>query len=449
MTKMQGKMNRSYRFLKQCLIASLVVIFSTIASAQWSTLDLSEPKDGVTAIGLGSKVYFAGGGTSSFNINARTNKIEIFDIKTRQWSIAQLSQARQGMAAVQIGGKLLFASGDYKTNVDIYDTLTNQWTVRNLPEGRNGLAGTTLNSKAYFGGGYDGSGFIRETVYIFDTTTNAWTTKALSVARSRLTAASVGDKVIFAGGEVVGGYSKVVDIYNTTTNVWSTAELSEARSFLKSATIGSKVFFVGGLKRDATGTSGSNVVDIYDNSTGLWTRTTLATARLGHAVAVLGSKLYVAGGDNYLSVYHKSVEIYDANLGQWQATQQLSSTRSGLSGVSAAGYLFFAGGDTRSALVSTIDVTPTIRVSTKEFQKKDIAIYPSSASDYIVCQLAKTQNYDNLAIDIVDMTGRVHPVKSLLNKDYTLIDISHLPVGVYKLRAFEGDSFWIGSFIKK
>lgn len=449
MTKMQGKMNRSYLFLKQCLVASLVLIFSTIASAQWSTLDLSEPKDGVTAIGLGSKVYFAGGGTSSFNINARTSKIEIFDTKTKQWSIAQLSQARQGIAAVQLGSKLLFASGDYRTNVDIYDTLTNQWTVRNLPEGRNGLAGTSLNTKAYFGGGYDGPGFFRETVYIFDTVTNVWTTKALSVGRARLTAASVGDKVIFAGGEVSGGYSKVVDIYNTTTNMWTTAELSEARGFLKSATIGNKVFFVGGLKSDAAGRSGSNVVDIYDNATGLWTKTTLTNARLGHAVAVLGNKLYVAGGNNYLGVFHRSVEIYDTNLGQWEATQQLSSIRTGLSGVSAAGYLFFAGGDTRSALVSTIDVTPTIRVSTKDFQKKDMSIYPSSASDYIVCQLDKAQNYDNLTIDIVDMTGRIHAVKSLINKDHTLIDISQLPVGIYKLRAFEGNSFWIGSFMKK
>lgn len=435
-------------FLVTLLTFSTFTIF-----AQWSTLTLPEARCCMSAVGVGNKVYFAGGLTAYNPSVAASKKVDIFDVKTQLWTSTQLSVARSHIASARAGSKILFAGGDYNyaihyTNVDIYDTLTNQWTLYNLPEKRTNMAATSIGNKAFFGGGSDGD-FPQKTVYIFDATTNAWTTAALSVERGTLTAATVGDKVLFAGGSSwITGTSKVVDIYNNTTNTWSTAQLSEARYHLKSATIGNKVFFVGGLKSDQTA---SNVVDIYDNTTGTWSVKTLTSARLGHSLAVIGNKLYIAGGDNYVGVYYKTVEIYDANLDQWQTTQQLTTTRTSLTAASAAGYVFFAGGELQgsSAMSNVVDVSPALRVSTKEFQKNNIAIYPSVSADYIVCQLDNAQNYDKMRVEIIDVMGRIHQVTSLTNSDYALLDISQLPVGVYKLRVFEAQNYWLGSFVKK
>jgi Secretion system C-terminal sorting domain/Kelch motif len=368
---MQEKMNHPLTLFRKLLVLSLLVSTTTVVSAQWSTLSLSEARFGFSALNIGSKVYFAGGITFA----GVSNKIDILDTKTQQWTTAQLPSAGNG-ASTQVGSKLLFSRGG--TNIiDILDTLTNQWTVYNMSGRRSGMGATSLNGKAYFGGGFDQDYLPQSDVYVYDNATNTWTTKQLSEARGKLVAASVGDKVIFAGGEI----SNRVDIYNTTTNTWSIATLSQGRSFPEPAVIGNKVFFVGGLKNDAAGMGGSNVIDIYDNSTGLWTTKTLTSARWGHGVAVLGNRLYVAGGDNYLSLYYQSVEIYDASTGLWRPTQQLSTIRTSIKGVSAGGYVFFAGGFNRSSEASaTVDISPVfgtipVELLTFEGKNKDHSIY--------------------------------------------------------------------------
>ncbi len=433
-------------FLTTFFTALTLTIF-----AQWSTLALPEARCCMSALTTTNKVYFAGGQKSQNPTVVASNKVDIFDIKTHQWTTAQLSVARAGMAAASVGSKLLFAGGDfnyatYYSNVDIYDTLTNQWTLYNLPKKCTDMAAASLKNKAYFAGGSDGD-FPQKTVYVFDAATNAWTTKEMSVARAKLTASAVGDKVLFGGGvSWITGVSSVVDIYNTTTDTWTTAQLSVPRYYIKSATVGNKVFFVGGLKTDLTP---SNAVDIYDNATGLWSIKTLATARLGHDLAVIGNKLYIGGGEDYVGTYFKSVEVYDASLNQWQTTQQLAAPRTSITAASVGGYIFFAGGEQTALPVSgVVDISPSLRIATHEYQKNNITIYPSVSSDYIVCRLDQTPKLDKMTVEIIDMLGQIHQVKILDNTNFNLLDISQLPKGTYKLRVLAEQNFWLGSFVK-
>ena len=139
------------------------------ANAQWTTANLSVARYALSAVTVGTKVFFAGGrnGTPS-------SVVDIYDNSTGLWSTANLSVARAGLSATAVGTKVFFAGGRELTNpfsvVDIYDNSTGLWTTENLSAARAQLSATTVGTKAFFAGGIDSTNASSSVVDIYDNT---------------------------------------------------------------------------------------------------------------------------------------------------------------------------------------------------------------------------------------------------------------------------------------
>lgn len=302
--------------------SNLVDIYD-IKTQQWASeyfdLDRSYP----AAISCGSKVFFAGGITSS---GATTTNVDIFDTVTQQWSSAQLVQARFSIGAVSKGNKVLFAGGgDISTKkefaiVDIYNTETNLWTIGLLSEARAGMGTTVIGELAIFAGGFKfTTGTVTDKIDIYNFSTGTWSTAALSEPRFFIGAVTVGNKALFAGGADENGVpSKRVDIYDLTTDTWSIDSLSVARAFYENenaASVCGKAYFVGGMTVETetyTFTGDFDIIDIYDEVSGNWSTQSLPYNLFDHSVVSEGNHLLIAGGGTLAGEYiqlHSEVNI--------------------------------------------------------------------------------------------------------------------------------------------
>jgi hypothetical protein len=299
-----------------------------------STAVLSLPRDGLAAITVGDKAFFAGGYTDL----VKSDTVDIYDSVTGQWSTATLSQGRSYLAATSVGGKALFAGGLGSNVVDIYDIATGQWSTARLSQARGYLAATSVGTTAIFAGGFaDGS--RSNVVDIYDSATGRWSTAWLSQARDELAATTVSTKAFFAGGWIGSVPSDVVDIYDSATGRWSTARLSEPREAPAATTVGSKALFAGGF---AISGSRSNIVDMYDSATGQWSTARLSEARSHLAATTVGTRALFAGG--FGNVYpSNAVDIYDSATGRW-STARLSQARARPAATSVGTQALFAGG---------------------------------------------------------------------------------------------------------
>ena len=382
-------MNTFKRLKKVMLTLSLLQFFfiTLDTHGQLTTAHLSQPRGSLSAVSVGTKVFFAGGSTynggnpgsiASSTVDIYDNSIntwiavqlsvarrvkaatvgtkvffgggsvvDIFDNSTNSWTTANLSQTRTDLAAASVGTKVFFAGGSgtvYSNVVDVYNNSTNTWSTATLSQPRANLVGTSVGSKVLFAGGYDGAAYSN-VVDIYDNNTNTWTTATLSKARYHLAATSVGTKVFFAGGWDGTSYTNVVDIYDNATNTWSTSTLSQARGYLAATTTGTKVFFAGGISGPVVP---SNIIDIYDNSNNTWSTETLAQPRYRLTATSLAGKVYFAGGniDAYVQNDHCSdlIDIYDNTTNTWMPST-LSQGRTFSAAATVGTKVLFAGGD--------------------------------------------------------------------------------------------------------
>lgn len=295
-------------------------------TGKWSTQSLSNAINGNVVIGLGSKLYSAGGRTE----NGVISTVDIYNSEIGKWSKTDLSQYKDHMAYTVLGDKVYFAggysmksdfSGQFSTDkVEIYDINTGNWVFDKLSKGRDWLEGTSAGSKVIFAGGWDDVGNLQTTVDIYDTLTKKWSIANLSIARRMLSPVSDGKIVMFAGGMTT--YAKTttrVDIYEAQTGIWKTSELSESRLGISSASCGDLIFFAGGLFFDTEPGSEIvyDVVDIYNTKTNTWTTSKLSSPRFFIASAVVGDKVIFAGGQNEFGEPSNRVDIYDTVKNQW------------------------------------------------------------------------------------------------------------------------------------
>jgi N-acetylneuraminic acid mutarotase len=109
---------------------------------------------------VADKVLFAGG-DGGFTGPGRERRVDIYNLTTNSWSTAQLSEPKQGPTAVTANGKIFFAGGHTHNNatyfvsdkIDIYDNATNTWSVAALNERRVGHGGIAVADKIYWAGG--------------------------------------------------------------------------------------------------------------------------------------------------------------------------------------------------------------------------------------------------------------------------------------------------------
>jgi len=158
-------------------------------------------------------------GGGAHNDQTLSSVVDIFNSETNAWSTAELSEAREFLTATTVGNTAIFGGGKCTSNVfnvDFYEAQSDTWTSTNLVHPRFSLAATTIGNLAMFAGGVieQGSQPPSNLIDVYDLYSNSWSTEALSETRWGLVAVTVGDLAMFAGGQDGQAYSEIVDIYN-------------------------------------------------------------------------------------------------------------------------------------------------------------------------------------------------------------------------------------------
>ncbi|MCW3464162.1 Kelch repeat-containing protein [Chitinophaga nivalis] len=322
-------------------------------------LQLSAPKSAMALASCGNKVFFAGGSdeysskgpdsTTLVYTGSAKSTVEIYDTLTHSWSIQQLSQARDFITAVTVGTKVLFAGGrmgrvnQYKatTVVDVYDVTTQQWSVTYLSEARAMMGGVAHGSKAYFFGGTDNNGKQSRKIDVYDVITNTWSALQLRDARREAGAVVRGNEIIFAGGSNSGSVTSI-EVYNTLTQSWSFGYLLIPRNRPVMSVIANKVYIAGGLA-SGNAPNAKKSIEVFSQTNLLDSIITLPTDRLMPGAAIIGRKVIVAGG--IATVNDATADIYDVVTGA-TTTVPVSTVGIGImqSTITVGKYVFIAGG---------------------------------------------------------------------------------------------------------
>ncbi len=371
-------MNRRIPF---ALVSALAAVQAPLCAQQWTATNLSQARQGVTAVTVGSQALFAGGrvGNTTFNV------VDIYDSSLGTpstpgaWSVAALSLPRAGIAAAAVGNLALFAGGGVTNTtstavVDVYDVNTGVWSLgRPLSVPRGALSATTVGSLVLFAGGgsiVGGAPVVSNVVDIYDSSLGlpdnpaAWSTATLSVGRGVMGAVTVGSKALFAGGQDSTIARSEIDVFNASLgrpalpSSWSQAFLSQARNFPDNAAtaLGSRAYFAAGQTGQFSPPSA--VVDIYDDAAGAWSTTDLSVARSHLGVAATSGTVVFAGGLVSTGPFNvvDVVDVLNASSGAFTTSAKLTTPRFDLGTTTVGSWVLFAGGHTGAAVSSLVDI---------------------------------------------------------------------------------------------
>ena len=270
-----------------------------IATASWTTAQLTEGRFGIGVAVLGNKIFFGGGGRQQDNgwgawqySGLGSSVVDIFDVANNSWSTAQLSSPRVPVGA-SAGNKVVFAGG-YEWNpspiVDIYDGVTNIWTTGTLSESRNISQVATSGNKIFLAGG------LSKRIDIFDALAGTWSIDSLRIGRGEMGAISANNKIYWGGGYVISANPDLdyegtnsVEIRDLATNTTSFECLSEPRFGISAVRKENKIIFFGGYN--------SARFDIYDLTTNSWSIGVLPQNLRWASIISYNNILYVAGGE--------------------------------------------------------------------------------------------------------------------------------------------------------
>ncbi|MEO7561438.1 MAG: PKD domain-containing protein [Ferruginibacter sp.] len=187
------------------------------ATNTWSTAELTEDRTEIGAVVVGNKILFAGGLINGSYWGGDLNyskKIDIYNVSNNTWSSALLSEPRGGITANVLNSKVFFAGGftddgGASNNVDIYDDNLQTWAIAGLSQARGGLGSATLGNKILFGMGAGKSGGVSR-MDIYDAISNSWTVADLNLPLTLSTVIKAGNQIYVAGGAVKNGISDKV-----------------------------------------------------------------------------------------------------------------------------------------------------------------------------------------------------------------------------------------------
>mmetsp|Transcript_766 Transcript_766/g.2323 ORF Transcript_766/g.2323 Transcript_766/m.2323 type:complete len:601 (+) Transcript_766:87-1889(+) len=286
------------------------------SGATWcGTSKLSQPRSFLAGVTVnGYLAMFAGGVGKG---EAVTNRVDIYNARSRKWSTAALSMARSGPAAAAVGNLAFFAGGmGRKTEldtVDIFDSAKNLWLSAKLSTARKFVAGcaadTGKRKVVVFAGGTErtktGVNMKSARVDIYDVGSRKWSKGQLSEGRTKLTCTSVGSKVIIAGGYSARGYSRRVDVLDVDSMRWKKGHLRTSRQWVAAASAAPLAFFGGGQWCNIGSCRGGwireDAMDVYNHNTGGWAAgKSLMEARSNAAGASTpgGEWVAIAGGNS-------------------------------------------------------------------------------------------------------------------------------------------------------
>lgn len=384
-----------------CILFSACLLSLHSANAQWSSTLISNPRFHLGSISVGGKVYFAGGAMAG---QAAATTIDIYDQASDTWSVENLAIGGTFIGIAEARGLIFFAggldinSGIESNVVEIYDTQTGDWDYAELSVPRATVMAIGLEDKVLFAGGATAGPFFSNPVGsnvidIYDLNTGEWSTTTLPEPKGWGSVVRAGNRVFFAGGLLDNNtMSKRIDIYDVQSGEWSMDSLSVARAAGTVATLGHQIFFAGGITLPGGET---DVVDIYDTETDTWSVAHLSEPRATLASASACGQTFFAGGGltdwetKIVTATTNRVDIYNAETGEW-STGQLSVSRSGLTGTTLNGQVFFAGGlYVPSGLSNQIDVyNCEISAVDAASSTPSFAIYPNPASGTVTISLS-------------------------------------------------------------
>jgi hypothetical protein len=260
---------------------------------KWATAELSKTRDGIAAIGAGSKIFFAGG----VDDNRLYKIVDVYDVATNMWSVSQLSRETDAPAAATVGNKVFFAGGNLGiyavSTVDIYDLTTNTWSTASLSTPRNFITTASANNKVYFTGGDPWTEPTSNVIDIYDNNTGAWSTSIMQVPRGYHAAIAVNDILYLAGGKTSQSGDPIcsVETLSTKTGTRTLMNLSSPTAGQNAMVKNNKIVFP---KND--GGANSDKIDVYDISSNSWSIGVLLYKFDGASFIAANNTIYVAGG---------------------------------------------------------------------------------------------------------------------------------------------------------
>ena len=241
------------------------------STALWSTVPLSTPRDGITALTVGDKALFAGGypASSAGGAFGSSDAVDIYDNTTGNWTAAHLSVPSQHVASAVVGHRAYFFSNTYAdrtaTLIDVFDADTGRWSTIALPAGIAHVeSATAVGAKVIFLAhipmtpGDFASGSVTLKAEIYDTRTDRWTSNNLGTSFFFPNIGVVGDQAVFVGGN---SPTRIARVYSARTGTWSVSRPPKGLS------PNSAISFV---YRHQLVFARSGVMDFYNPATRKW-----------------------------------------------------------------------------------------------------------------------------------------------------------------------------------
>jgi hypothetical protein len=242
-----------------------------------------------------------------------------------QWKISKLIGGdRGGMASFTSGSKVFFAGGGSSKNsyssdvISVYDTEINTWKRDTLLNSATDYKVVYNDKWAVLYGGFNTiSGYIQ----VYNMTTKKWEERNdpyrdVDYAKISL----VGDKIIYAGGRKFGTQIDSIAVYDIPTKkMMQGAKLSSKRTVANTIINGSKIIYVGGYIGCC---DESDAIEIYDVMTNKVVFTKMPEQKHSISLGIVNNKLIVLGGkfDSSSGFYFNSTKADIIDLATFKVT---------------------------------------------------------------------------------------------------------------------------------
>lgn len=213
------------------------------------------PGDGLNAPAaalVGDRLYVIGGFGGLSNVP--TDRVAVYDLRTRSWSeAARLPAPRGGHAAAVHEGRIhVFGGGNARSTIadhDVYDPATDRWrTLAPLPRAMGSPAGVVADGRVWSIGGRSGSSDFGD-VHVYDAARDAWLPGPPIEPRGTAGAVRYRGAIHLFGGESQARGVTLSDVLrlDPSAGTWTlAASLPSPRNYARAVVLGDRVYVIGG-----------------------------------------------------------------------------------------------------------------------------------------------------------------------------------------------------------